>query len=108
MNSKIIGQQVRELRRRRGFSQAQLAKRAGMSGANVSFIENGVTSASIETLEKLAAALNSELVVYLAAEDRQADALSERIRALLPKLPPPLLMSIQAAVAIYEEATGGR
>lgn len=49
---------VRELREAKGWSQAELAERAGVRRATVSAIENGLTKGvDFETLEKLARAL---------------------------------------------------
>lgn len=50
---------VRELREKRGMSQAELGKAAGVRQATVSDIENGrVTGVKLGTLEKLARALD--------------------------------------------------
>lgn len=44
---------MRETRRRRGLSQAELARRAGTSQAHISRIERGEVSPTIDTLEDL-------------------------------------------------------
>jgi transcriptional regulator with XRE-family HTH domain len=50
---------IEELRRARGWSQAELARRAGLRAATVSAIENGQTRGiDFDTLEKLAQALD--------------------------------------------------
>lgn len=49
---------VRELREARGWSQAELARRAGIRPSTLSAIENGQTKGvDFDTLEKLARAL---------------------------------------------------
>ncbi len=49
---------IRELRRARGWTQTELARRAGIRQATVSRLEgNAVSSVNLEILEKLAAAL---------------------------------------------------
>jgi len=46
-----------ELRKRRGWSQAELARRAGVHNSVVNRAERGQTSLTLGTLEKLAKAL---------------------------------------------------
>lgn len=52
-----IGVEVRSLRARRGMSQEELAKRAGISRVSVSEIENGKRDPGSSTVAKLADAL---------------------------------------------------
>lgn len=52
-----IGVEVRSLRARRGMSQHELAKRAGISRVSVSEIENGKRDPGSSTVAKLADAL---------------------------------------------------
>lgn len=58
----IVGERVRRIREQKNISQAQLARRAGVVAYHLSRIENGHTSPSVGTLEKLARAL--EIPVY--------------------------------------------
>ena len=53
-----IGRQVRTLRKRLNMTVANLAKQAQMSSGMLSKIENGLTSASLATLNALANALH--------------------------------------------------
>ncbi|MCH7876301.1 MAG: helix-turn-helix transcriptional regulator [Gemmatimonadetes bacterium] len=56
-----VNLRVRELREARGWSQRELARRAGVRAATVSHLESGkAKSAGFETLEKLAAALGCD------------------------------------------------
>ena len=49
---------IRELRRARGWTQTELARRAGIRQATVSRLEgNAVSSVNLRVIEKLAAAL---------------------------------------------------
>jgi transcriptional regulator with XRE-family HTH domain len=57
------GQLVREARERHGLTQKQLAIRARTSQAAISRIERGLVSPTVETLEKLLAMVNEELVL---------------------------------------------
>jgi transcriptional regulator with XRE-family HTH domain len=58
------GELLREARERHGLTQAQLAIRARTSQAAISRIERGLVSPTVETLEKLLAMLNEELVLH--------------------------------------------
>ena len=63
------GQLLREARERHGLTQKQLAIRARTSQAAVSRIERGLVSPTVETLEKLLAMVNEELVLDARAID---------------------------------------
>jgi transcriptional regulator with XRE-family HTH domain len=52
-----IALRVRELRERKGWSQAELGRRAGVHHSIVNRAERGVTDLSLSTLDKLATAL---------------------------------------------------
>lgn len=49
---------IEELRRRKGWSQAELARRAGVAASVVNRTERGETDISLSTLEKIAKALH--------------------------------------------------
>jgi len=53
----VIGDRLRELRERKKLSQGDIEKRTGLIRCYVSRVENGHTIPSIETLEKMARAL---------------------------------------------------
>jgi len=55
--SPIRGGKIRKLRRQRGWTQKQLAAKAGLSHAQVSNVERGDRGASVEALERIARAL---------------------------------------------------
>jgi ribosome-binding protein aMBF1 (putative translation factor) len=61
----LIGQAVRERRLELGLSQNEVAARAGMTQPALSRLEAGGTVPTIPVLERLAAALNADLVVSL-------------------------------------------
>jgi transcriptional regulator with XRE-family HTH domain len=54
---RYLGTTVRQLRLEHGLTIAEISERAGISRGMLSKIENGITSASLETLEQLANAL---------------------------------------------------
>jgi transcriptional regulator with XRE-family HTH domain len=58
----VIGERLKELRERKNFSQGEIEKRTGLLRCYISRVENGHTVPSIETLEKLARAL--EIPMY--------------------------------------------
>jgi transcriptional regulator with XRE-family HTH domain len=64
-----IANAVLRQRLAKGWSQAELAKRAGTKQANISHIENGLANPTIAFLQKLARALGTELQVSLKAKE---------------------------------------
>ncbi len=58
----LIGERLRVLREEKKLSQGDIEKRSGLLRAYLSRVENGHTIPSVETLEKLARAL--EVPVY--------------------------------------------
>lgn len=61
-----IGERIYELRAVKGFSQGDVEKRTGLLRCYLSRVENGHTTPSIETLEKLAASLEITLSQFFA------------------------------------------
>ncbi|WP_409967541.1 helix-turn-helix transcriptional regulator [Bengtsoniella intestinalis] len=68
-----IAQELREMiierRTESGITQIQLAEKSGVSQANISKIENGVSLPSVATLKKLADALDYRLVIDFIPEE---------------------------------------
>jgi ribosome-binding protein aMBF1 (putative translation factor) len=60
-----LGRAVRTLREARGWSQSQLARAAGMTQPAVARFEAGGTVPTLPVLERLATALEADLVVTL-------------------------------------------
>jgi transcriptional regulator with XRE-family HTH domain len=58
----IIGDRLRTLRETKDFSQGEIEKRTGLLRCYISRVENGHTVPSIDTLEKMARAL--EMPMY--------------------------------------------
>jgi transcriptional regulator with XRE-family HTH domain len=79
----IIGTRLRTLREDRKLSQGDIEKRTGLLRCYISRVENGHTVPSIETLEKLAAALGIPLyqIFYEGEEPPALPDLSKRGRS---------------------------
>jgi ribosome-binding protein aMBF1 (putative translation factor) len=60
-----IGKKVRELREARGLSQKELAQRMGTTQSVIARLELGGAEPRFETLERVARALDSDLVIEL-------------------------------------------
>ena len=60
-----IGQQIKRLRKRIGMTQAELAKQIGTSKSDISDIERGQKTISIQRLEAIAEKLNADLEIDL-------------------------------------------
>jgi transcriptional regulator with XRE-family HTH domain len=58
----VIGDRLKQLREHKNFSQGEIEKRSGLLRCYISRVENGHTVPSIDTLEKLAWAL--EIPMY--------------------------------------------
>ncbi|WP_425474162.1 helix-turn-helix domain-containing protein [Saccharopolyspora dendranthemae] len=69
-----LGKATRELREERAWTQTQLAEAAGMSQPAVARFEAGGTVPTIPILERLARALDVELVVRFNQSDSAASA----------------------------------
>ena len=57
----VIGDRLREMREEKKLSQGDIEKRTGLLRCYISRVENGHTVPAIETLEKMARALESPL-----------------------------------------------
>jgi transcriptional regulator with XRE-family HTH domain len=80
-----IGETIRQARSHQGLSQSRLALRAGTDQAAVSRIERGEVSPSVETAERLLAALGLRLAAEPVPLERAYDPL--HLRASLQRSP---------------------
>jgi transcriptional regulator with XRE-family HTH domain len=76
----VIGNRLRELRESKELSQGDIEKRSGLLRCYISRVENGHTVPAVETLEKMARAL--EVPMYRLFHDGE-------VPASLTKLKPP-------------------
>ena len=79
----VIGDRLRALRQAKNLSQGGIAKRTGLLRPYISRVENGYTVPSVETLEKLARALEVPLyqLFYEGEEPPKLLHLPKRITA---------------------------
>lgn len=77
-----VGENIKEKRKEKYLSQNQLAKRAGIAQATLSAIESSTKSPAVDTVEKLAAALECPMSELLGENAGQV-FLSDRQKYLL-------------------------
>jgi transcriptional regulator with XRE-family HTH domain len=70
----IVGDRLRELREAKHLSQGDIEKRTGLLRCYISRVENGHTVPAIETLEKMARALELPLYQVLYDGDKAPEA----------------------------------
>lgn len=61
---KLIGARLKELRRQAGLTQEQLAERVGLDARHLSRLEVGKNYPSLDSLERIAQALNQPLAEF--------------------------------------------
>ena len=66
-----LGRQILHLRLQRGWTQRELAEKAGTRQANISRLENGLLNPSVDMLQRVADALGADLTVTLAVPVRR-------------------------------------
>ena len=69
-----IGREVRNCRRQRSITVAELARITGLSVGMLSKIENGVTSPSLTTLQTLSHALSTPLTAFFRSYEERREA----------------------------------
>ncbi len=69
-----IGREVRLNRQKLGMTVTEISRDAGLSPGMLSKIENGLTSPSLETLRKLATALNVPVTALFRSYEEERDA----------------------------------
>ena len=73
MKNGNLAKKVKELRKRKGFSQEELTENSGLSLRTIQRIENGETEPTGETLKRISNALNvspEELIDWTVIEDK--------------------------------------
>ncbi len=67
-NSELIGKKIKEIRKRKKISQEKLAEMTEMNHRSILRLENSQCTPTIETLEKIAKALNVKVIDFFATE----------------------------------------
>ena len=67
--SNNIGSTIRDYRLQKGMSQGDIEKRTGLLRCYLSRVENGHTVPSLETLQKIAGALDLQLAQFFAEDN---------------------------------------
>lgn len=75
----LLGERVRELRQKRGLTQVDLGERLSLPQSRVSEIEKGSRVPNLETILRLALALDCKVSVLMAVFDK------EDLARLLPR-----------------------
>ncbi len=94
MNASLnVGNVIKSFRQKRGLSQGDLEKRTGLMRCYISRVENGHTVPSIETLSRIAQALETQLTELLpdgaaATAEVSEQQFLEEMRRCLPMLSP--------------------
>jgi len=78
-----IGERLREIRERLGFSQRALAARAGVTNGMISLIEKNRSSPSVATLKKILDGLSMSLAEFFAVGKPEKDKLFFRADELV-------------------------
>ncbi len=60
---KSFGKRVRELRKQKGYSQEELADKAGLHRTYIGSIERGEQNVSIDNIDKIAKALKTPIAL---------------------------------------------
>lgn len=81
MLNKIVGENIRTIRKLKGFSQGELAVRAGFTSSYWGYLERGQKNPSLELIERVAAAL--EVEPYMLLVDSPSKGLPSEIMQLL-------------------------
>ncbi|MGH2588563.1 MAG: helix-turn-helix domain-containing protein [Dehalococcoidia bacterium] len=90
----MIGEQIRRLRRERGLSQAELARKAHTSQAAIARLELGDVDPKISTLDRVCEALGADLLIALQGP---ATASAQRAGAVADGSPRPTYSTTVAA-----------
>lgn len=67
-----VAAQLRQERRRRQMSMNAVAERGGLSQQMVSYVERGLRNPTLDTLLRMASALDTDLAELIAAAQRQS------------------------------------
>lgn len=69
LNMEILGESLRKLRKNKRLTQEQLGKFIGVQKAQISKLENGANSATINTVVKVFQALKAKVIIKIEPAD---------------------------------------
>jgi len=81
------GKRIKEIRREKGLSLSELARRAGVSKSLISQIERGITNPSVETIRAIAAALGEPVFSFFLEGHEPLTAIVRKNERLTYKVP---------------------
>lgn len=82
---KLFGKRLRYLRTEKGFNQLYLATLASVSEDFISLVERGINQPSFETIEALAAALETDVTTMFTFPGEKSER--QRVRMMRTKVP---------------------
>lgn len=87
---KLLGLRIKELRKKRGFTQDRLSEMVNIEPKHLSRIEVGNSYPSLDTLEKIAVALKAEMKDFFEFEHhgKTPKEIKKNINALLDEADP--------------------
>lgn len=98
-----VAEAIRAWRKRRGLSQQALGEKAGTSSNMIGLYERGRSSPTVQQLERIAAAMNLELIQLLAGPDSKGSEVAEPGREYAA----PRAVAKLCTAAFVEAWTGG-
>lgn len=76
----LLGKRIKELRRKKGFTQEQLAEKIGIGTPNISYFETGKFTPAIETIQKIASALDVEIYeLYMFKKEKSIEEIRKEL-----------------------------
>jgi len=83
MVEKRIGEKIKEIRKKLGISQIELAERVGLSFQQIQKYEKGITKISVSRLYQIAKALNTDIRIFF-EEEKKSYHLMEKEQEYVP------------------------
>lgn len=108
-----LADEILRLRMAKGWSQAELAERAGTKQANISRLESGMLNPSINFLQKVAKALGADLSIRVGVPSSQKmyEGVVEKGRVILKagtKLPENAFVYVVVQEGVFDVRLNGR
>ena len=101
-----VGNRILELRKKAGYTQAQLAEYIGIHEKNISAIERGLYGLSMNTLIALCETLGTSADYILFGKTTKS--INNHIQELLSQLDPDQQLDAEQLLELYVKACKGR